>query len=71
MGDLKEYCLLTAGRVCALFSSRDNFSAVPSHPNQEGPRRFLDARSGVTSAVFGEADGSDVHTQSRATFFEL
>ena len=47
------------------FHRRELFSARPCQPNQEGPRadswtREEERCTGVTNAVFGEADGTDV-----------
>jgi len=51
--------------VLRLFGCCATFSARPSHPNQEGPRvdswtREAERCTGVTNAVFGEADGAAV-----------
>jgi hypothetical protein len=51
--------------VLHLFGCCGTFSARPSHPNQEGPRadswtREAERCTGVTNAVFGEADGAAV-----------
>jgi len=63
----------SCGRACCVCLLLRNFSARPSHPNQEGPRadswtREAERCTGVTNAVFGEADGAPVLRSERHRF---
>jgi hypothetical protein len=68
--------LLRQGVLRFAFHRRELLSARPSHPKLEGPRvdagmREAERCTGVTNAVFGEADGADVLAERAPPLREL